>query len=86
MRLQDGTAWLLTWQEQRHGDAYIFSVVVHMTKASCIDVCKYMIHIVVKGFDHQSSESLGTRMQPASVWLQGSRDREHKIGTYLFHN
>jgi hypothetical protein len=60
--LQDGTVWLLTWQEQRHGDAYIFGVVVHMTKKTCRDVCKYMIHIVVEGLDHRSSETSRTRM------------------------
>jgi DNA gyrase inhibitor GyrI len=64
MRLQDGTAWLLAWQEQGHGDAYILGVVVHMTKKTCKDVCKYMIHTIVKGNTHanRSSESSGTRM------------------------
>jgi hypothetical protein len=61
-RLHDGTTWLLTWQEQRHGDAYIFSVVVHMTKKTCGDVCKYMMHIVVEGLDHRSGETSGTHM------------------------
>jgi hypothetical protein len=37
-RLHDGTTWLLTWQEQRHGDSSIFSVLVHMTKKTCGDV------------------------------------------------
>jgi len=75
-RLQDGTAWLLAWQAQEHGDAYILGVVVHMTKKTCRDVCKYMIHTVVEGLDHRSGESMR---------LRGSRDSEHKIGTYLFH-
>jgi hypothetical protein len=60
--LQGGPTWLLIWQEQRHGDAYILSVVVHMTKKTCRYVCKYIIHIVVKGLDHGSGETSGTRM------------------------
>jgi hypothetical protein len=52
MILQDGTVLLLAWQEQGHGDAYILGVVVQMTKKTCRDVCKYMIHTVVKGLDH----------------------------------
>jgi hypothetical protein len=61
-RLQDGTARLLAWQEQGHGNAYILGVVVHMTKKTCRDVCKYMIHTVVKGLDHRSGESSEIRM------------------------
>jgi hypothetical protein len=52
----------LTWQEQRHGDAYILSVVVHMTKKTSGYLCKYMTHIVVEGLDHRSGETSGTRM------------------------
>ena len=42
----------------------------------CRDVCKYMIHIVVVGLDHRSSESMGTRMPTgisASAGQQGQR-------------
>ena len=86
-RLQDGTAWLLTWQEQRLGDAYIFSVVVHMTKPTCRDVCKYMIHTVVEGLDHRSGESSGTRMPTgisAAAGQQGQRAQDWNISlSYL---
>jgi hypothetical protein len=80
--LQDGTAWLLTWQEQRHGDAYIFSVVVHMTKKTCGYVFKYMMHIVVKGLDHWSGETSGTRMPTGISTAAG---QQGQIGTYIFH-
>ena len=87
-RLQDGTAWLLTWQEQRLGDAYIFSVVVHMIKPTCRDVCEYMIHILAKGLDHGSSESSGTCMPTgisAAAGQQGQRAQDRNISlSYLF--
>jgi hypothetical protein len=82
MRLQDGTTWLLTWQEQRHGDAYIFSVVVHMTKETFIDVCKHMVHIVVEGLDHWNSESSGTHMPTgisAAAGQHGQRAQDRSI-------
>jgi hypothetical protein len=60
--LQGGTTWLLTWKEQRHGHAYILSVVVHMTKKTYGVVCKYMMQIVVEGLNHRSGETSGTRM------------------------
>jgi hypothetical protein len=85
MRLQDGTVWLLAWQEQRHGDAYIWGVVVHMTKKTCRDVCKYMIHTVIEGLDHRSGESLGTRMPTglsAAAVQKGQRAQDRNI---FFH-
>ena len=81
-RLQDGTAWLLAWQEQEHGDAYILGVVVHMTKETCRDVCKYMIHTMVKGLDHRSGESSGTRLPTginATAGQQGQRAQDRNI-------
>ena len=73
---QDGTVWLLAWQEQRHGDSYIFSVVVHMTKKTSRYDYKYMVHILVEGLGHRSGESLETRMPTgisAAAGQQGQR-------------
>jgi hypothetical protein len=72
----------LTWQEQRHGDAYILSVVVHMTKKTYEDVCKYMMQILVEGFDHRSGETLGTRMPTGistAAGQQGQRAQDRNI-------
>jgi hypothetical protein len=80
--LQGGTTWLLTWQEQRHGDAYILSVVVHMTKKTYGDVCKYIMHIVVEGLDHRSGETSGTRMPTGistAAGQQGQRAQDRNI-------
>lgn len=80
-RLQDGTAWLLTWQEQRHGNAYRFGGMVHMAKPTCIYVCKYMVHIVVEGVHHRSGEATGTCM-PTGISMaagqQGQRAQEDR--------
>jgi DNA gyrase inhibitor GyrI len=85
--LQDGTAWLLAWQEQRHGDAYILGVVIHMTKKTCRDVCKYMIYTVIEGHDLRSGESSGTSMPTglsAVAGQQGQRAQDKNISlSYL---
>jgi len=77
--LQDCTALLWVWQEPQHGDAYILNIVVHMTKKTCGDVCKYMIHIVVKGIGHWNSESTGTCLPTGlntAVGKQGQQAQE----------
>jgi hypothetical protein len=79
--------WLLTWQEQRHGDAYILSVVVHMTKKTCRYVCKYMLHIVVEGLDHESGETSRTHMPTGistAAGQQGQRAQDRNIYLYLW--
>ena len=59
-----------------------------MNKPTCIDVCKYMIHIVVEGLDHRSSETSGTRMPTgisAAAGQQGQQAKDRNISlSYLF--
>jgi hypothetical protein len=72
----------LTWLEQQHGDAYILSVVIPMTKKTCGYVCKNMLHIVVEGLDHRSGETLGTRMPTGistAAGQQGQRAQDRNI-------
>ena len=67
-----------TTGQQQHGDAYIINFMICMTRTTCGDVCRDMIHTTVEGVDHWSGEASGTLMPTGISAAVDSRDGEHK--------
>jgi hypothetical protein len=60
-------------KDREHGDDHISGIIAGMAEKFNGDVCRYTRHVLVKGFDHQSTRSTGNAM-PTGAWMAGRED------------